>query len=100
MRLAKEIAEATFGLEMENAGDVWVHGMFAVDKAEIIAVIAAKLEPVREVVEEQQAVLAATLRFITQENMFDEYLAAMKAAGIKNGFGVRGKDVLIMLSDE
>ena len=104
MKLAKKIAAATFGKEFESFTEhgqrYWVVQNDCIKKDKIESIIAAHLELVRDVVKEQQSVLAATLQFITKENMIDEYLGAMRAAGIEDGFGVRGKDVLAMLSEE
>ena len=46
MKIAKDIAEATFGRMMENGGSCYVSGMATFDKEEIESIIAAKLEPV------------------------------------------------------
>ena len=90
MKIAREIFD-----ELSDRFDLYSH-----EREEVGSIIDAKLELVRDVVKEQQSVLAATLQFITKENMIDEYLGAMRAAGIEDGFGVRGKDVLALLSED
>ena len=48
MKMARDIAEATFGRMMSNGGSCYVSGMATFDKEEIESIIAAKLEPVKE----------------------------------------------------
>ena len=99
MKIASEIAGKAYG-EYGYSSDATGKTGIDIQVDELESIIGAKLEPVRDVVKEQQSVLAATLQFITKENMIDEYLGAMRAAGIEDGFGVRGKDVLALLSED
>jgi len=68
MKMAKDIAEATFGRMMSNGGSCYVSGMATFDKKEIESIIAAKLEPVREAL----AAIAGPCERLTSHRCIDE----------------------------
>jgi len=54
-------------------------------------------EKAREALREQLQANAAAMRYISEMGLVDSFLAEMRAAGIKDGFGVRGKEALRLL---
>ena len=58
------------------------------------------IEKAREVLREHMAVNAATMRFIIEMGLIDSFIAELKSAGVKDGFGVRGNEALALLEVE
>jgi len=61
---------------------------------------APAIEKAREALREHMAVNAATMRFIIEMGLIDSFIAELKSAGVKDGFGVRGNEALALLEVE